>query len=195
MYRYFAVYKPFGYLSQFSEESGHPGLAKLGLSVPKDVWPVGRLDRDSEGLLLLTSDMKYKAMLTSPAHRHTKHYWVQVEGIPDASALNALRQPMNLRINGQLQKTKAAQVQILTAPNVPERIPPIRHRATIPTSWLAMTLTEGKNRQVRRMTAQVGLPTLRLLRVGIGQLDLRALNLAPGECVELNPEQLRLTQL
>jgi 23S rRNA pseudouridine2457 synthase len=191
--RTFAVYKPYGVLSQFTSEDGHPGLLDLGLSLPKDVWPVGRLDRDSEGMLLLTNDNHLKRALTEPERNHHKTYWVQVEGIPTDAEIEPLRGPMHLRIRKKDVTTKPAKVSMLATPDIPERVPPIRKRLSIPTSWLSIALTEGKNRQIRKMTAHIGFPTLRILRVGIGSLTLSELDLALGECRQLTvKEVLRL---
>lgn len=193
--RTFALYKPYGVLSQFTSEDGHPGLLDLGLSVPKDVWPVGRLDRDSEGLLLLTNDNHLKRTLTEPEHSHYKTYWVQVEGAPTDGAIEPLRHPMHLRIRKKDIVTKPAEVSLLAPPDVPERVPPIRKRLSIPTAWLSIALTEGKNRQIRKMTAHIEFPTLRIIRVGIGSLALSELQLALGECRQLTAEEvLRLQQ-
>jgi 23S rRNA pseudouridine2457 synthase len=191
----FAVYKPFGVLSQFTSEDGHPGLLDLGLSVPKDVWPVGRLDRDSEGLLLLTNNNHLKRTLTEPERSHRKTYWVQVEGAPTDGDIEPLRHPMHLRIRKKDTTTKPAKASLLAPPEVPERVPPVRKRLSIPTAWLSIALTEGKNRQIRKMTAHIGFPTLRIIRVGIGSLALIELQLAPGECRQLTAEEvLRLQQ-
>jgi len=193
--RTFAVYKPYGVLSQFTSEDGHPGLLDLGLSLPKDVWPVGRLDRDSEGLLLLTNDNHLKRALTEPERSHRKTYWVQVEGTPTDGDIEPLRHPMHLRIRKKDTTTKPAEVSLLAPPDVPERVPPIRKRLSIPTAWLSIALTEGKNRQIRKMTAHIGFPTLRIIRVGVGSLDLNDVQLAPGECRQLTAKEvLRLQQ-
>lgn len=193
--RTFALYKPYGVLSQFTAEDGHPGLLNLGLALPKDVWPVGRLDRDSEGLLLLTNDSHLKRTLTEPERSHRKTYWVQVEGAPTDSDIEPLRHPMHLRIRKKDTTTKPAEACLLAPPHLPARVPPIRKRLSIPTSWLSIALTEGKNRQIRKMTAHIGFPTLRILRVGIGSLTLKQLHLTPGECRQLTAEEiLRLQQ-
>ena len=191
----FALYKPYGVLSQFTSEDGLPGILSLGLALPKDIWPVGRLDRDSEGLLLLTNDSHLKRTLTDPELSHRKTYWVQVEGAPTDEDIKPLRQPMHLRIRKKDTTTKPAEASLLTPPDLPKRVPPIRKRLSIPTSWLSVVLTEGKNRQIRKMTAQIGFPTLRIMRVGIGSLTLSELHLAPGECRQLTAEEvLRLQQ-
>ncbi|MFZ9951448.1 MAG: pseudouridine synthase [Vulcanococcus sp.] len=160
-------HKPYGVLSQFTPEPGSRwGCLADHIPVP-DVYAAGRLDADSEGLLLLTSDGRLQQRLTDPAWGHWRRYWVQVEGRPSAEALTALRQ--GLVIQGQ--RTLPARAESLADPQLPERDPPIRWRAQIPTSWLQIDLREGRNRQVRRMTAAVGLPTLRLLRVAIDLMD------------------------
>ncbi len=169
-----AFFKPFGVLSQFTPEGGHPALDGFGL--PKDVYPIGRLDHDSEGLLLLTADRRLKTLLSDPKFDHPKTYWVQVEGTVSPNHLQQLE-------NGLLLKdgfTRPARAQQIPPPEVPPRDPPIRVRKSIPDSWIELTITEGKNRQVRRMTAAVGLPTLRLLRVRQGGLFLFDLALQPG---------------
>ena len=186
MFRYFALHKPFGVLSQFTDEAGHPGIASLELGLPHDVWPVGRLDRDSEGLLLLTNDMRFKNTLTDPKSKCPKRYWIQVEGKPGMEDLVPLERPMTLRIKGKQHRTEGARVSVLENLSIPERNPPIRARKHIPTQWIQLEITEGKNRQVRRMTAHVGFPTLRLVRVAIGSLLLEDLGLAPGGVSEMD---------
>lgn len=173
MYSYFALHKPYGVLSQFTGEPGQRTLSEFNL--PKGVYAAGRLDKDSEGLLLLTDDGPFKARLLHPKSGHKKVYWVQVEGQITQDALSALAK--GVRIKGHL--TKPCTARLLSDPKWPNRIPPIRERKNIPTSWLEIVLTEGKNRQVRRMTAKVGFPTLRLIRIGIEALRLD--DLQPGE--------------
>ncbi len=168
-------YKPYGVLSQFTREAGHPSLADFG-PFPADVYPVGRLDADSEGLLLLTNDNRLKHRLTDPRFGHPRTYLVQVERAPADKALERLR--TGVVIEGK--ETRSAQVSLLPAePALPPRAVPIRFRKNVPTAWLELTLIEGRNRQVRKMTAAVGHPTLRLVRVRIGELGLGALQ--PGE--------------
>jgi 23S rRNA pseudouridine2457 synthase len=186
----YALNKPFGILSQFSSEGNHPGILSLQLNLPKDVWPIGRLDRDSEGLLLLTDDMRLRQQLTDPKENSRKTYWVQVEGAPTEETLERFQQPMLLRIKRQEIRTKPARVSVMDEPEVWDRTPPIRHRLSVPTSWIALELKEGKNRQVRRMTANVGHPTLRLIRAEVGDLTLKGLGLSPGEVIQLKPEQI-----
>ena len=170
-----ALWKPYGTLSRFSAEAGHPGLAAL-VPVP-GIWPIGRLDRDSEGLLLLGDDGALAHALTDPAHAHPRSYWVQVEGEPGGDALRALAAGVVV----QGRRTRPARVRRLAGePELPPRPVPIRVRRSIPTTWLELVLCEGRNRQVRRMTAAVGHPTLRLVRVAIGPLRLLDLGLTPG---------------
>jgi 23S rRNA pseudouridine2457 synthase len=193
VYRYLLFNKPYGVLSQFSEdESGHPTL-KTYIDVP-EVYPVGRLDRDSEGLLLLTNHGQLQHRLCDPKFAHPRTYWVQVENIPTANAIQQLQQ--GVIIQGQLTRPAKAKL-LVPAPVLPERQPPIRYRQQIPTAWIELCLTEGRNRQVRRMTAAVGFPTLRLVRVKIGELGLG--QLTPGTWRELTPTEqtqlYRLTQL
>ncbi len=183
MLRYFIFYKPFQVLSQFSPERDKKTLKDYFSGFPNDIYPVGRLDYDSEGLLLLTNDKQLTHQLLDPKFKHQRTYWVQVEGIPTEEALEQLRQGVVISIDGKQYKTLPAQVQLfIDAPEVPDRYPPIRFRKNIPTSWIALTLIEGKNRQVRRMTASVGYPTLRLIRHRIGGVTTGGL--VPGTYVE-----------
>ncbi|MBS3030507.1 MAG: rRNA large subunit pseudouridine synthase E [Dolichospermum sp. DET50] len=178
--RYIIFHKPYGVLSQFTQESPKHITLKEYIDVP-DVYPVGRLDWDSEGLLLLTNDGQLQHRLAHPRFGHQRTYWAQVERIPDVDAIHKLQTGVEI----QDYRTRPAQVRLLLEePSVVQRIPPIRFRKSIPTAWLEMTLTEGKNRQVRRMTATVGFPTLRLIRVSIGNIQLH--DLAPGQWRELN---------
>ncbi|MBI5782952.1 MAG: pseudouridine synthase [Gammaproteobacteria bacterium] len=168
--------KPFGVLTQFkTSEHGH-SLAEF-IPVP-GVYPAGRLDKDSEGLLLLTDDGRLQHRLTDPRHKLPKTYWAQVEGVPTDAALASLRDGVLL----EGEPTRPAKVRLLPEPSLWLRDPPIRVRKAIPTAWLEIILTEGRNRQVRRMTAAVGLPTLRLVRVAIGPYTLG--DLAPGKWKE-----------
>jgi 23S rRNA pseudouridine2457 synthase len=176
--------KPFDVLCQFSDQSGRETL-KNYIPVP-DLYPAGRLDRDSEGLLLLTDDGRLQHLISHPKHKLFKVYWVQVEGEPDAVCMARLRQGVALNDG----VTAPAQVRLMAPPEVWPRTPAIRYRANIPTTWLELAIREGRNRQVRRMTAAVGHPTLRLIRVAIGPWRLE--NLAPGEYreIELKWEEL-----
>ena len=177
-----AFNKPYGVLCQFSPEPGKPTLADF-IDVPR-VYPAGRLDTDSEGLLLLTDDGALQARISSPRHKLEKVYWAQVEGVPTEEALAALRRGVDL---GDFV-TQPAGARLIDQPaNLWPRDPPIRYRAKIPTRWLELTLREGKNRQVRRMSARVGYPTLRLVRSAIGRVRLPSLGLGPGQWCEIEP--------
>ena len=185
--KYILFYKPYGVLCQFTDNSKNktdikrPTL-KDYIPIPS-VYPVGRLDLDSEGLLLLTNNGQLQHRLAHRQFAHPRTYYVQVEGIPDRLALDALRQGVIIKN----YRTRPAAVKILsTEPDLSPRYPPIRERKTIPTCWLEITLTEGRNRQVRRMTAAVGYPTLRLVRIAIGskqdsQIQLKVTDLNPGQ--------------
>jgi 23S rRNA pseudouridine2457 synthase len=182
--RVLVLHKPYGYVSRFGDEAGHPGLASL-VRVPA-VYAAGRLDHDSEGLLLLTDDAALAHALTDPRRGHPRTYWVQVERVPDAVALESLARGVVV----QGRRTRPAQVRLLReAPPLPPRSVPIRYRKSVPTAWLELTLREGRNRQVRRMTAAVGHPTLRLVRAALGPLHLVDLGLAPGEWRALRPDE------
>ncbi len=166
-------WKPYNVLTKFTDAEGRPTLADY-IDIP-DIYAAGRLDMDSEGLLLLTDSGRLNTRLTDPKFEHPRTYWVQVERIPDEAALQNLRD--GVTIKGGL--TRPAQVRLLdTAPDIPERPVPVRYRANVPDCWLEIRLTEGRNRQVRRMTAAVGHPTLRLLRWAIGPVTLAGLQ--PG---------------
>lgn len=185
----YMLHKPYGVLSQFTDEGRWRGLSSLGLGLAKDVYPIGRLDADSEGLLLLTNDNTIKTSLLDPQEGHTRTYHVQVEGRMSSQELRMLERPMRLNIKGKSFLTRGCEAQAIR-PNHPARNPPIRHRANIPDSWIELRLDEGKNRQVRRMTASVGYPTLRLIRVGMGPWTLGELQ--PGECRQLNVDETNI---
>lgn len=177
--KYYLIYKPFQVMSQFSPVEGKQTLKDF-FAVEQDVYPVGRLDYDSEGLLLLTNDKRLNQQLLHPSTKTEKEYWVQVEGQITPEALQQLEKGVLISIDGKTYHTLPAKARLLPAePNMPERHPPIRYRASIPTSWISLTITEGKNRQVRRMTAAVGFPTLRLVRWRQGRLTIEGLQ--PGE--------------
>lgn len=197
-HQYILFYKPYGVLCQFTDDIASPRpTLKEYIDIP-EVYSVGRLDFDSEGLLLLTNDGQLKHRLIDPQFEHSRTYWVQVEKIPPEEALQKLRD--GVIIQGYQTKPAIAKL-LVTEPDLPEREPPIRFRASIPTAWLELKLTEGKNRQVRKMTAAVGFPTLRLVRVAIAHLSLADLqvgkwrNLTQTELQELRlkviPRRLR----
>jgi 23S rRNA pseudouridine2457 synthase len=180
--RYFIIYKPYGVLTQFTGE--RPTLASLG-AFPKEVYPVGRLDKDSEGLLLITDDKWLNHHLLNPRFGHQRTYWAQVEGIPTPEALAQLRSGVTINVDGKDYRTKPALAKILDpTPVLPERDPPIRYRASIPDTWIELTLIEGKNRQVRKMTAAVGFPTLRLVRYSMEKINISGMQV--GEIRELD---------
>ncbi len=176
-----AFNKPFGVICKFSPEPGRPTLADF-INVP-NVYPAGRLDTDSEGLLLLTDDGVLQTRIADPQHKLAKRYWAQVEGVPTDAALAQLRGGVNLGDT----TTRPADARLIDEPDdLWPRDPPIRYRAKIPTAWIELTLREGKNRQVRRMTAKVGFPTLRLVRAAIG--NVRVEGLAPGTWREIDAD-------
>jgi 23S rRNA pseudouridine2457 synthase len=178
-YAYYAVFKPYGMLSQYTDDAGKPGLSRL-YPFPPGVYPVGRLDADSEGLLLLTSDPRVNHRLLHPSHGHLRTYFIQVEGLAGAACCGQLAGGVTVNIRGASHIAQARSARIIDPPSwLPERIPPVRFRKTVPTSWLELTLDEGKNRQVRKMTAAAGYPTLRLVRTAIGDLTLEALQGKP----------------
>jgi 23S rRNA pseudouridine2457 synthase len=178
-----AFNKPFGVVCKFRPEAGRRTLSDF-IDVPR-VYPAGRLDTDSEGLLLLTDDGALQARISSPRHKLPKIYWAQVEGEPTDAALQALRKGVDL---GDFITQPAGARRIDEPSTLWARDPPIRYRAKIPTAWIELTLCEGKNRQVRRMTARVGFPTLRLVRAAIGQVQVQGL--APGESRQIDPAAL-----
>lgn len=182
MFSYILFYKPFQVLSRFSAEGDKKTLADFFTGLSKDIYPVGRLDYDSEGLLLLTDDKQLTHRLLDPKFRHPRTYWVQVEGIPAKEALRKLESGLFISVNGKSYKTAPAKAKLMEhePAGLPERFPPIRFRKNIPDSWIELTLTEGKNRQVRKMTAAAGFPTLRLIRCRIGKTGIE--DLKPGEC-------------
>lgn len=183
-FHYILFYKPFGVVSQFTPEGGHSSLAEFG-PFPATVYPVGRLDADSEGLLLLTDDNEVKHRLLSPRFGHPRTYLVQVEGVPEPDALEKLRS--GILLDGK--KTLPAQARLLLeTPSIPPRSTPIRYRKSIPTSWIELELSEGRNRQVRKMTAAVGYPTLRLIRTRI--LFLTTGELEPGMMRDLSQKEV-----
>lgn len=187
-YRYYIIYKPYSMLSQFSREGNHPTLADLEFQFPKDVYPVGRLDADSEGLLLLTNDTRLNQKLLSPGKGHQRTYLVQVEGEINLEACKQLEKGVVINV-GKIYHTLPAKVNIASLlPELPERNPPVRFRKNIPTSWIFITLIEGKNRQVRKMTASVGFPTLRLIRFSFCGFTIKGMK--PGEIREVKKQEI-----
>ena len=180
---YFLIYKPFQVLSQFTSTEGKLCLKDI-LHVPTDVYPVGRLDYDSEGLLLITNDKSINQQLLDPLFAHQRTYWVQVDGAITEAALAQLSKGVSINVDGKIYKTKPAKLESLPDTiEVPDRNPPIRFRKSIPTSWVAIQITEGKNRQVRKMFAQVGFPVLRLIRAKLGKYSID--HMQPGDCLSL----------
>lgn len=173
--------KPYGVLSQFTDKgtegTKRPTLSKF-IEIP-GVYPAGRLDRDSEGLMLLTDDGRLQARISDPRFKTAKTYWAQVEGAPDDNALKQLRKGIELKDG----LTRPAEARLMSAPDIWDRDPPVRFRKTVPDHWIELSIKEGRNRQVRRMTAAVGLPTLRLVRVRIGDWSIDGL--LPGEWREV----------
>lgn len=175
--------KPYGVICQFSRDGLHSTLADY-IALP-EFYPAGRLDTDSEGLLLLTDDGKLQHLITDPRHKLSKTYWVQVEGVPNEEAVGKLRKGINLKDF----LTLPAQVRCIEEPIMLwQRNPPIRERKAVPTSWLEISIREGKNRQIRRMTAAVGLPTLRLIRYSIGDWTLDGISSGKWHEMDLHPD-------
>ncbi|CAN5541319.1 pseudouridine synthase [soil metagenome] len=184
MERYFIVYKPYLVLSQFTSQLSKQTLADY-FAVPKNVYPVGRLDEDSEGLLILTNDEQLNHRLLNPSFAHEREYFVQVDGAITKGAIQQLQNGVEINLEGKMYTTKPCIVDLFEeAPILPERNPPIRFRKEIPAPWIKLILTEGKNRQVRKMTAKAGFPTLRLVRYRIENIELG--NLEPGKMIELS---------
>jgi 23S rRNA pseudouridine2457 synthase len=169
---YIALYKPFQVLSQFKKDGSTKKTLLDIIQIPEKPKAIGRLDYDSEGLLLLTNDIRFSEFITNPNSKIEKEYWVQVEGIPTENNLQPIREGKLLT----KEKYLPAKIEIIPEPNLPPRNPPIRYRKSIPTTWLKLIINEGKNRQVRKMTASIGFPTLRLVRVRIGEISLDGLN-------------------
>ncbi len=188
MNKYFVVHKPFNVLSQFSTADSKKTLKEF-FDVPSNVYPVGRLDYDSEGLLILTDDKKLNDYLLNPLNKHEREYWVQVEGNMSTAQIDLLQQGVEIKVNGKMYRTKRCMVKkFLNPPPVSSRNPPIRFRKSVPDCWIKIILTEGKNRQIRKMTAAVGCPTLRLIRYRIEGITLENLN--PGEISTLPKQEL-----
>ena len=185
---YFQIYKPFQVLSQFSAEGNKQTLSDF-FKVPKDVYPVGRLDYDSEGLLLLTNDKTLNHQLLHPKFEHRRSYWVQVDGGIDAAAIDRLQKGVDINIDGKIYHTKKLIAKLFeNPPTTIARNPPIRFRKEIPAPWIELILSEGKNRQIRKMTATIGFPTLRLIRYSIEGLSLNKMQ--PGEMISLTQQEI-----
>jgi 23S rRNA pseudouridine2457 synthase len=187
---YYAIYKPYGMLSQFKKEpnADYKTLADLDFVFSKDVYPLGRLDADSEGLLLLSNDGSINNKLLQPEFGHRRTYFVQLDGAISDYAISQLKLGIHLSIDGKPFHTLPAEVYRMEDPGFPARNPPVRVRKSIPTSWISLSLNEGKNRQVRRMTAAVGFPTIRLVRWKIEQITLSGM--LPGQVVEFTKSEL-----
>lgn len=182
--KYYVLHKPYGFLSQFTPEGKWKGLGQLH-PFPKDVYSVGRLDADSEGLLLLTNDKSVNHQLLHPKFKHNRTYTIQVDGILSEGQLLPFRDGMDLNYKGKIFKTSSCDVKEIQEPEwLQDRDPAIRYRKDKPTSWLELSLTEGKNRQVRKMTAHAGLPTLRLIRSGIENFKIE--DVAQGQVIEVD---------
>jgi 23S rRNA pseudouridine2457 synthase len=185
---YYIIYKPYEVLTRFTPEGNKACLADY-FKVPSDVYPVGRLDYDSEGLLILTNDKALNQQLLLPEHAHEREYWVQVDGAVTAEAVQQLEAGVQINVDGKLYRTKRCRAEIFEEePLLPPRNPPIRFRKSIPAPWIRMVLQEGKNRQVRRMTAAVGFPTLRLVRYRMEGITIAGMQ--SGEMVELGREEI-----
>lgn len=185
---YYIIYKPYEVLTRFTPEGNKACLADY-FKVPSDVYPVGRLDYDSEGLLILTNDKTLNQQLLLPQHAHEREYWVQVDGAITSEAVQRLEAGVQINVDGKLYRTKRCRAEIFEEePLLPPRNPPIRFRKSIPAPWIRMVLQEGKNRQVRRMTAAVGFPTLRLVRYRME--DITIAGMQSGEMVELSREEI-----
>jgi 23S rRNA pseudouridine2457 synthase len=195
MFQYFIFYKPYQVLSQFSNEGDKKTLADYFFDIEKNIYPVGRLDFDSEGLLLLTNDKQLTHQLLEPKFKHERTYLAQVEGMITEDALRELENGVMISVDGKQHKTAKATATLLEeAPKLPERNPPIRFRKDIPTSWIKLTITEGKNRQVRKMTAAAGYPTLRLIRYAIGEITIEGMDSGDIRELDLDEAKLMLNQ-
>jgi 23S rRNA pseudouridine2457 synthase len=187
--QYYLLYKPFQVLSQFTSSDGKLCLKDI-IEVERDVYPVGRLDYDSEGLLLLTNDASINHQLLHPSFEHKRTYWVQVDGVITQEAVNQLSKGVTINIDGKEYKTKSSIVKLLPDDLVvPERKPPIRFRKSIPTTWVSIELTEGKNRQVRKMFASVGFPVLRLIRAQLGIYTIDKMQ--PADLLSLTEQEVK----
>ncbi len=189
MNNYYLIYKPYLVLSQFSAVDGKKTLSDF-LDVPHDVYPVGRLDYDSEGLLILTNDKSLNHRLLDPQFQHEREYWLQVDGAVSKEAVTQMANGLTIQVDGKPYPTKPCKANIFQeTPVVPERNPSIRFRKEIPAPWIQLILTEGKNRQVRKMTAKVGFPTLRLIRYRIQGVTMDGMQ--PGDMLPLSQQEIQ----
>ena len=187
-HQYFIIHKPFNVLSQFTSQEDKKTLKDF-FDVPADVYSIGRLDYDSEGLLILTNDKKLNHHLLNPSFAHEREYWAQVEGEINEQAIHGLESGVEISIDGKIYKTKSCIAKkFLSEPLVAERNPPIRFRKNIPTSWIRLILTEGKNRQARKMLAKIGFPVLRLIRYRIEKITIEGLQ--PGEMRTMGEKEI-----
>lgn len=186
-HQYFIIHKPFKVLSQFSNENGNIGLGSL-FELPKDIYPVGRLDLDSEGLLILTNDKSLNNKLLNPKNAHKRTYWAEVEGVPDEASLEKFANGLVINVNGNAHKTLKCTISVIEPTIIEERKPPVNYKKHPERCWLEIKLIEGKNRQVRRMTAAIGHPTLRLIRVAIE--DLQLLPLRSGDITQVSEKAI-----
>ncbi|MBV8254729.1 MAG: pseudouridine synthase [Chitinophaga sp.] len=183
-FNYYIIYKPYEVLTRFTPEGNKACLADF-FKVPSDVYPVGRLDYDSEGLLLLTNDKALNHRILSPKYQHEREYWVQVDGAVTEEAVKQLEQGVQINVDGKMYQTRHCRAYLFEGePELPPRNPPIRFRKSIPAPWIRMVLHEGKNRQVRKMTAAVGFPTLRLVRYRMEGLTVAGMQ--PGDMISLS---------
>jgi 23S rRNA pseudouridine2457 synthase len=188
MYKHFKIYKPYGYLSQFTKEHEHHKVLGDLYPFPSDVYPIGRLDKDSEGLLILSNDKAVVDKMLNPNAKTEKEYWVQVEGSPNEENLENLRKGVLIKVKtGRYHTTLPCEVNFMEIPlDIPPRTPPVRYRKSIPTTWLVITIMEGKNRQVRKMFAKIGYPVLRLIRYRIGNSTLFGMEIGMVKEISIN---------
>ncbi len=187
--KYYIFYKPFNYLSQFSDEGNNLGLKNILPKLNSDIYSIGRLDLDSEGLIILSNDTKLNKLLIDPIYKHKRIYYVQLEGVIKSNALINLQNGVEISLKSKKYLTLPAKASLIEEPSWLEpRIPPIRYRKNKPTSWISLELIEGKNRQVRKMTASVGFPTLRLVRFSIEDINIK--NLKSGQIVEISQKEI-----
>ncbi|HET6990439.1 MAG TPA: pseudouridine synthase [Bacteroidia bacterium] len=186
-YTYCITYKPYGMLSQFTPEGNKPALGSL-FKFPLDCYPVGQLETESEGLLLLTNDKKINHKFLNPTVEFKRTYYVQVDGDINEEAIDKLRNGIEVKVEGKIFNTKKAIVEKIEEPSLPPRNPPVRFRKSVPTSWISITLSEQKNKQVRSMLSTVGFPALRIVRMKMGNLELKSM--LPGDVVELKSAEV-----